>query len=146
MTTKLPTWADAATKKPPSPWTLASEVWKLTKARSSYPRRSARQTSGSRCRPVVLTPGGLKFTPADEDDLVTQEVVEIREGNRLVERRTLERLAAAVLAAWVCLAPLAPQQAKREAYIATAEGSYVAGDLVSRQRAAQSSRDWGWTS
>lgn len=52
---------------------------------------------------------------------------------------------AAVLAAWVSLCPLAPQQAKREAVIAV-DPVHAPAELVSRQRAARQAARWGFRS
>ena len=106
-----------------APWTLAAEVWKRITAQSSRPRSLAFEVPA---HPRGLGTKGRGLTAGELDHV-------------------REIAAAALLAAWVCLAPLAPQQAKREAVIAV-DPVHAPVELGSRQRAAEQAARWGFGS
>lgn len=116
------TWSSAGPPSArPNRWILASELWAETKA--------------DRAR--ILKPSLAWMRRAKRINTVERAT---RETLRLAK---LQQPLAAVLAAWVSLCPLAPQQAKREAVIAVGP-VHVVDELVSRQRAAEQASRWGF--
>lgn len=105
----------------PRRWILASELWAATKAG----------------RERILKPSLAWMRRAKRSGIVERAT---RETLRLAK---LQQPLAVVLAAWVSLFPLAPQQAKREAVIA-ADPVHAPVELVSRQRAAEQASRWGF--
>lgn len=123
--TDFPTWSSADPAPPPRRWILASGLWAATKEN----RDRILKTSLAWMSTTKRSTGAVRVT---------------RENLRLAKVQQ-PLVVAAFFAAWVSLFPLAPQQAKREAVIAV-DPVHVVDELVSRQRAAQSARSWGWTS
>lgn len=119
---------------PASPWRLVSVLWAEAKARA---------TGGSTIG-IFRTIGPHAWRPSGEWE-ITKRVAEFPVSKIQVPAAGrfsgYHRLASAILAAWVSLCPLAPQQAKREAVIA-ADPVHAPVELVSRLRAAKSAIDW----
>lgn len=144
----------------PRRWILASDLWAAAKARKLAPvagidwstfRSGALKEDGS----MVDDPPLKLFYCAGKDcPGLPHKASEIAHPPGCGEERSSDSAPygypksvalAAVLAAWVSLFPLAPQQAKREAVIAV-DPVHAPVELVSRQRASASAARWGFGS
>jgi hypothetical protein len=135
-------------------WVLASEVWAKTKDHGAIVERANRDGSMVDDPPLQLfycaaedCPGlPYKASEMAHPPGCGEDSTEIKRSSDSAPYGYPKSVVlAAILAAWVSLCPLAPQQAKREVVIAV-DPVYAPVELVSRLRAAEQATRWGFGS